>query len=115
MGQSRERIGVNGVPRFTAYYDDARGRRHSAGTYATRKQADRAWQRAEVDQLTGRPGDPRAGKIRFADYVNVHWFPHHVLEASTRESYRYNLNKHITLVRADEDGRHPAHPRPGMG
>jgi integrase len=96
MGHSRERVGVNGLPRYIAYYDDARGRRRSAGTYATRKQADRAWQRAEAEQLTGRPGDPRAGRIRFADYVNVHWFPHHVLEHSTRESYRYNLDRHIT-------------------
>jgi integrase len=95
MGHSRERVGVNGLPRYIAYYDDARGRRRSAGTYATRKQADRAWQRAEAEQLTGRPGDPRAGRIRFADYVNVHWFPHHVLEHSTRESYRYNLGRHI--------------------
>jgi integrase len=35
------------------------------------------------------------GRIRFADYITVHWFPHHFLEASTRESYRYNLGRHI--------------------
>jgi hypothetical protein len=95
MGQSRKRVGINGACRYTAYYDDVRGRRCSAGTYATKKDADRAWQHAEALQAAGRPGDPRAGKIRFRDYVTLQWFPHHILEPTTRESYRYNLDRHI--------------------
>jgi hypothetical protein len=42
MGQSRKRIGTDGQPRYTAYYDDLAGRRRSAGTFASKKQADRA-------------------------------------------------------------------------
>ena len=34
-------------------YRDLRGRQRSAGTFATQRQADRAWQRAEAQ---GRPG-----------------------------------------------------------
>ena len=94
MGQSRKRVGANGACRYTAYYDDARGRRRSAGTFATRKDADRAWQRAEALQAAGRPGDRRA-RICFRDYVTLQWFPNHVLEPTTRESYRYNLDRHI--------------------
>ncbi|SHF77703.1 Phage integrase, N-terminal SAM-like domain [Jatrophihabitans endophyticus] len=43
----------------------------------------------------GRPGDPTAGRVSFADYVNENWFPNYVLEASTRQSYRGGLDRHI--------------------
>jgi integrase len=96
VGQSRKRVGADGKARYTAYYDDLRGRRRSAGTYPSRKDADHAWQTAETDLRAGRPGDPATGRITFTNYVTQHWFPHHVLEPTTRESYRYNLDKHIT-------------------
>jgi len=96
VGHSRKRVGVDGRPRYTAYYDDLRGRRRSAGTYPSRKDADRAWHTAETDLRAGRPGDPATGRITFTSYVRLHWFPHHVLEPTTRESYRYNLDRHIT-------------------
>ena len=96
MGQSRKRVGVDGKPRYTAYYEDLRGRRRSAGTYPSRKDADRAWQTAETDLRAGRPWDPATGRITFTSYVRLHWFPHHVLEPTTRESYRYNLDRRIT-------------------
>ena len=96
MGQSRKRIGKAGVARYTAYYDDRRGRRRSAGTFASKKAADAAWRNAEALQDTGHPGDPRAGQARFADYVADQWLPNHVMEPTTRQSYRYNLDRHIT-------------------
>jgi hypothetical protein len=96
MGHSRKRIGAAGVPRWTALYRDARGRQHSAGTFATLKAADKARQSAEALLATGHPGNSRSGRISFADYVTSHWFPHHILEPTTRESYRYNIQKHIT-------------------
>jgi len=58
VGQSRKRVGADGKTRYTAYYDDLRGRRRSAGTYPSRKDADHAWQTAETDLRAGRPGDP---------------------------------------------------------
>jgi hypothetical protein len=33
--------------------------------------------------------------MTFRTYVDDVWFPHHVLEPSTRPSYRYNLDRHI--------------------
>jgi integrase len=80
---------------FAAVYRDARGKIRRAGTFATRRQAEKAWQHAEALMAAGRPGDPTAGRVTFADYVNESWFPNHVLEASTRQSYRYGLDRHI--------------------
>jgi integrase-like protein len=45
--------------------------------------------------VVSRPGDPRAGRIPFRRYVTEQWFPNHVLEPTTRESYHYCLKKHI--------------------
>jgi integrase len=95
VGFSRKRIGGDGKPRYTATYRDTRGKERSAGTFPTKKLADTAWQRAEARVDSGHPGDPRAGLIKFETYVNELWFPHHVLEPTTRQSYRYCLNKHI--------------------
>jgi integrase len=95
VGQSRKRLGANGRRRYTAYYDDSRGRRRSAGTYATRKDAEIAWQAAEATERAGRPNSSDRGKVSFERYVDGQWFPNHVLEPSTRESYRYCLNRHI--------------------
>src|SRR5215831_1626533 len=61
MGFTRPRDGRNGLTRYQALYDDVRGHRRSAGTFATEKAADRAWQRAEARMAEGRMGDPRAG------------------------------------------------------
>ena len=95
MGHSRKRLGDDGRPRYTAYFEDARGRRRSAGTYATRREADSAWQDAEGQMRAGRPNSPDAGRLLFITYVNDVWFPNHVLEPTTRESYRYCLDRHI--------------------
>ena len=95
MGSSRRRVGSDGRLRYIALYRDARGRQRSAGTFATKRLANRAWQKAEAVADSGRPGDPRSGRITFSAYVDDHWFPNHILEPSTRESYRYCLDKHI--------------------
>ncbi len=95
MGQSRKRTGQDGTERFTAYYLDIQGRRRSAGTFATQAQADRAWARAERDLDLGYVGDPRRGKQTLLHYVDREWFPHHVMEETTRENYRYLLNRYI--------------------
>ena len=53
MGYTRSRAGRDGKPRYTAYYWDIRGRERSAGTFSSRKDADRAWQREEVKVAEG--------------------------------------------------------------
>ncbi len=95
MGFTRRRVGTNGAVSYAAVYRDARGRVRQAGTFPSRKQAERAWQHAEAMLAAGRPGDPTSGRVAFVDYVNESWYPHHVLEPSTRESYRYVLDRHI--------------------
>lgn len=95
MGFSRKRVGADGRPRYTAYYVDVRQQERSAGTFATRKEADQAWRAVEVSYAAGRPNDPRRGRMSFQEYVEQTWFPNHVLEPSTRQSYHYVLTKHL--------------------
>lgn len=95
MGFARRRTGRDGRPRYTAYYRDLRGREMSAGTFATKREADRAWQRAEAKVAEGRAGTGARGRQTFRRYVEQEWLPHHVMEPSTRESYTYFLYAHI--------------------
>ena len=95
MGYSQKRIGRNGKPRYTAVYQDIRGIRHSAGTFAKREDADEAWQTAEVKVREGRAVDPKRGRQKFRQYVEDEWFPNHRLELRARENYTYYLYRHI--------------------
>ncbi len=95
MGYTRKRICIAGTPRYTAYFLDRRGRTRSAGTYPSRKAANAAWQQADALLATGDHRDPGAKQLRFASYVREQWLPNHVIEPTTRQSYRYNLERHI--------------------
>lgn len=95
MGQSRKRIGRNGDVRYTAYYDDARGHRRSAGTFTSLKAANKAWQQAEAKVAEGRGGQSHRGRQLFERYVEDTWLPNHVMELTTRQNYTYSLNRHI--------------------
>ncbi|MFV2172052.1 tyrosine-type recombinase/integrase [Actinomadura sp. LOL_016] len=95
MGYAKKRTGKNGKHRYTACYVDIKGRIRSAGTYSNKKDADKAWQRAEVEVAKGRTGDPARGRQRFKDYVEDVWLPNHQVEATTREGYTYAIYKHI--------------------
>jgi integrase len=95
MGWLRKRVDEDGKTRYQANYRDARGRIQTAGTFATKRDAERAWVQRELLLSQGRLGAADTGKLSFTRYVEDIWFPHHVLEPSTRESYRYVLNKHL--------------------
>lgn len=95
MGFSRKRLGADGKPRYTAYYLDVRGKECSAGTFGNKKESDKAWQKAEAEIDAGRVGDRRRGKQTFRRYVEDEWFPNHVIERTTRQTYTYLLNRHI--------------------
>jgi integrase len=95
MGYSRVRTGRDGKPRYTAYYWDIRGRERSAGTFPNKKEADRAWQRAESKVAEGRAGDPKRGRQIFQRYVTEEWLPGHEMELRTRENYVYHLDRRI--------------------
>ncbi|MER6808217.1 site-specific integrase [Spirillospora sp. NPDC000708] len=95
LGYAKKRKGNNGKYRYTACYVDIRGRLRSAGTYSNKKDADKAWQRAEVEVSRGRTGDPGRGRQRFKDYVEETWLPNHQVEATTREGYTYAIYRNI--------------------
>jgi site-specific recombinase XerD len=95
MGHSYRRLGVHGKPRYAAIYHDARGVRRSAGTFATRREADRAWATAEADAVLGRGRDPRRGRITLTAYVTGVWLPNHQLEHTTRQRYTYQIDKYL--------------------
>lgn len=98
MGFVREREGTHGGIKYQALYDDVKGHRRSAGTFVTEAEAVRAWQRAEDRQADGRGSDTRRTRQRFARYVQERWLPHHEMEARTRETYTYYLERHILPV-----------------
>jgi len=90
-GSRRDR----GKVRYTAVYEDMSGKRRSAGTYSNKKDANKAWQRAEADLAAGKVGDHRRGKQRLSRYVQDEWFPNHLLEATARQTYTYLLDRYI--------------------
>ena len=67
----------------------------SAGTFSSKKAANKAWQKAEMKIAEGRLSDPRRGRQTFRRYVNEEWLPNHVMEVTTREAYTYQIGKHI--------------------
>jgi integrase len=95
VGQTNKRVGKDGKVRYTAVYTDVRGKRRSAGTYDSKKVADKEWQKAEARASEGRPAPVRRGAIRFKPYVEEQWFPNHRLELRSRENYGYYLDAHI--------------------
>lgn len=95
MGFAYKRAGKTGKPRYTAVYFDIRGTRRSAGTYSSKKEADKAWHNAEARVAEGRAGDPTRGRQTFRRYVEQEWLPNHVMEVTTREGYTYSIHAHI--------------------
>ncbi len=95
MGYSRKRTGGDGKPRYTAYYWDLKGAEKSAGTFSSKKEADKAWRDAEALVAQGRVGDPRRGRQTFERYVLETWLPNHEIEATTRQSYTYTIHRHL--------------------
>ncbi|MFG1708798.1 tyrosine-type recombinase/integrase [Nonomuraea sp. M3C6] len=95
MGYSRKRPGKDGKVRYTAYYWDMKGLEKSAGTFANKKAANKAWQDAEAKVAEGRLGDPRRGRQTFKRYVLETWLPNHEIEATTRQSYTYVIHRHL--------------------
>jgi integrase len=98
MGFARKRVGKDGKVRYTATYVDLRGSIRSAGTFASEKAANKAWQNAEAELRQGRVGDPARGRQTLRKYVEERWLPNHVLEPTTREKYTYYLGAHILPV-----------------
>jgi integrase len=95
MGWSKKRKYVRGRAAYTAMYRDIRGVERSAGTFSSRKEADKAWQMAEARASEGRATPATRGSVRFEPYVRDTWFPNHRLELRSRENYSYYLERRI--------------------
>jgi integrase len=95
VGQYDQRVTKGGRVRWTAVYVDVTGARRSAGTFASQKLADKAWQRAEAKVAEGRHTDLGRGRQNFRRYVTEVWFPSHRIERTTRQNYTYYLDRYI--------------------
>jgi integrase len=91
----QKRVGEDGSVRYTATYRDPAGRGRSAGTFRSRREAERAGRRAESRVEDGSWLDRNAGRVTFRQYVEQVWWPSRHLEVSTRAGYRANLDKHF--------------------
>ncbi|GAB2814234.1 hypothetical protein GCM10022221_10080 [Actinocorallia aurea] len=90
-----ERVISTGATRYTGMYRDLRGRRRSAGTYPTEEKARTAALVAESKLAERRLPDTAKARRPFQHYVDEIWFPNHIVELSTRQNYRYEIDRHI--------------------
>jgi integrase len=94
MPSVRKRIRSDG-PKYTALYRDASGRQRAAGTFTSRREAEKAGRQAENRLEAGTWVDPVSGRTVFKDYVEKVWWPSRHLEVSTKAGYRSYLDKHF--------------------
>jgi integrase len=95
MAWVKERITDAGDKRFIACYRDPEGRQRSAGTYSSRRAAERAGNREEAKVGQGTWHDHSRGQVTFAEYVETVWLPSKQVETSTLAAYRSYLDKHF--------------------
>ncbi|GGC14021.1 tyrosine-type recombinase/integrase [Cellulomonas sp. APG4] len=81
--------------RYTGVYRDTHGRLRSAGTFDSRREAERAAMRAEERITDGTWVDRRAGRVTFRAYAEDVWLPSRHLEVSTLAAYRSYLRRHF--------------------
>src|SRR4051794_4780848 len=95
MAWIKTRTTDDGDTRFVACYRDPEGRQRSAGTYSSRRAAERAAHREEAKVRDGAWHDHSRGQITFAEYVETVWLPSKHVETSTLAAYRSYLDKHF--------------------
>ena len=98
MAWIKERVTDDGDKRFVACYRDPEGRQRSAGTYSSRRAAERAANREEAKVREGAWHDHSRGQVTFAEYVETVWLPSKQVETSTLAAYRSYLDKHFIPV-----------------
>ena len=95
MAWIKTRTTDDGETRFVACYRDPEGRQRSAGTYSSRRAAERAAHREEAKVRDGAWHDHSRGQVTFAEYVETVWLPSKHVETSTLAAYRSYLDKHF--------------------
>jgi hypothetical protein len=83
MGYAKPRVAVTGKTRWTAVYHHLHGRERSAGTYPSKREADRARARAQAD--AGHNIDLRRAKTTFTGYVTTTWLSRRGILVELRE------------------------------
>ena len=91
----KERVTDDGDKRFVACYRDPEGRQRSAGTFSSRRAAERAAHREDAKVRDGAWHDHTRGQVTFAEYVQTVWLPSKHVETSTLAAYRSYLDKHF--------------------
>lgn len=81
--------------RYTAVFHDVRGIERSAGTFADKAAAARAWKAAEASVADGRYLDLDQGRTSFEEYARGTWLPQYEGEESTVQNYDYYLEKYL--------------------
>src|SRR5688500_10804544 len=74
-GRIKVHVTDDGDKRFVACYRDPEGRERSAGTFSSRRAAERAANREEAKVREGAWHDHTRGQVTFADYVKTVWLP----------------------------------------
>ena len=95
MAWVKSRTTSDGVKRYIACYRDPEGRQRSAGTFPSKRAAERAGNREEQRVLAGSWRDHSLGEVRFRDYVQTEWLPSKHIEPTTKAAYVSNLTKHF--------------------
>jgi len=95
MAWVKIRVTDDGDKRFVACYRDPEGRQRSAGTYSSRRAAERAGNREETKVREGSWHDHSRGQVTFAEYVETVWLPSKHVETSTLAAYRSYLDRHF--------------------
>jgi integrase len=86
----------DGTRRFTARYLGADGKYHEERGFTSRREADKAAGKREVDATRGDWASPAASRTTFKSYVEDNYWPTTAhLEVSTRAAYQYYLDKHF--------------------
>ena len=95
MAWVTERVDQSGKTRYIGRYRDKRGRKRTAGTFSSRRAAERAGERAEHSPQSARAVDPRRGRQTLQEYIENEWFENHVIERTTRETYSNRIRLYI--------------------
>ncbi len=95
MAWVKVRVTDDGTKRFAACYRDPEGRLRSAGTFSSRRAAERAANREQAKVREGAWHDHTRGQVTFAEYVETVWLPSKHVETSTLAAYRSYLDKHF--------------------
>jgi integrase len=95
MAYAKRRVTDDGRVRFTGVYLDPTGRERSAGTFDSKRAAERAARTAESAIAEGNWIDPTNGKITFRKYVEEQWWPSRHLELHSKAAYRSYLDRHF--------------------